>query len=830
MVGIVVVSHSHALARAAVGIAQEMLHGRAASIAVAAGLDEATFGTDAVQVQAAIERVDSPDGVLVLMDLGSAVLSAELALDLLDPTLASRVRLCPGPLVEGLVAASVAAAGGASLAEVEAEAIAALAGKQSHLQADGQPVPPAEGVPSYGDPAIRATFAVTNAHGLHARPAARLAAEVRTLDARVRVRNATTGSAWVPGSSLSRIATLGALSGHEVEVSATGSQAREAVDHVLALAARQFDEIGETAGRTVPAGAEPPVSGPYPASSGVGIGPAWSPGNPPGVLMAAAVAAQPIADSAGEWRRVRNAVALVRRETVQTRARTARELGETQAGVFDAHLMLLDDTELLNDVRQRVQSGESAPAAWSSAMQSIATNLEALPDEYQRARAADVRTLRDQVLLALLGRSSEFKAQAGVLVAADLSPAQAAALDRETVAGIVLAYGSPTSHSAILARSRGIPAVVGAGPAVLGIADGTTVALDGDSGRLVVDPDPETLVRLKAQAAERDRLLEQALIAAARPAVTSDGVEVHVAANVGSIDDAAAATAHGADLAGLVRTEFLFLGRADAPSIDEQQAAYRSVAEALGGRRAVIRTLDVGGDKPLPYIDQPVEANPFLGLRGLRLALARPELLRDQLAAISRVALDHPVSVMFPMVSHVDELLAARRLLDEVGRPASDGFEVGMMIEVPAAALKAAAFIPHVEFVSIGTNDLTQYALAAERGNEVVAAAADPLDPGVLRLIDAVCRAASGSAVRVAVCGEVAADPTSVPLLLGLGVDELSVGPTRFPRSSSPCGVSRWRGAGNSPAARSACQLLRRFVPWSIDAAQGMWGRRRFAG
>jgi phosphocarrier protein FPr len=781
MVGIVVVSHSHALARAAVGIAQEMLHGRAASIAVAAGLDEVTFGTDAVQVQAAIERVDSPDGVLVLMDLGSAVLSAELALDLLDPTVASRVRLCPAPLVEGLVAATVAAAGGASLTEVEAEAIAALAGKQSHLQADGQSVPPAEGAPCDGESAIRATFVVTNAHGLHARPAARLAAEVRTLDARVRVRNATTGSAWVPGSSLSRVATLGALSGHEVEVSATGSQAREAVDHVIALAARQFDEIGEATGLAVPAGAPPPVSGPFPASSGIGIGPAWSPANPPGVLMAEAAAAQPIADSAGEWRRVRNAVALVRRVTVQTRARTARELGETQAGVFDAHLMLLDDTELLNDVRQRVQSGASAPAAWSSTVQSIAANLEALPDEYQRARAADVRALRDQVLLALLGRTSEFKARAGVLVAADLTPAQAAALDRATVAGIVLAYGSPTSHSAILARSRGIPAVVGAGPSVLGIADGTMVALDGDSGRLVVDPDPETLVRLKAQAAERDRLLEQALIAAARPAVTSDGVEVHVAANVGSIDDAAAATAHGADLAGLVRTEFLFLGRDDAPSIDEQQAAYRSVAEALGGRRAVIRTLDVGGDKPLPYIDQPVEANPFLGLRGLRLALARPELLRDQLAAISRVALDHPVSVMFPMVSHVDELLAARRLLDEVGRPASNGFEVGMMIEVPAAALKAAAFIPHVDFVSIGTNDLTQYALAAERGNEAVAAAADPLDPGVLRLIDAVCRAASGSSVRVAVCGEVAADPTAVPLLLGLGVDELSVGPYSVP-------------------------------------------------
>jgi phosphocarrier protein FPr len=665
---------------------------------------------------------------------------------------------------------------------VDSEAVAALAGKQSHLQTPGQPDPSSPGdVPSGDEPSAKATFVVTNAHGLHARPAARLAAEVRTLDARVRLRNVTTESAWVPGSSLSRVATLGALAGHEVEVDATGSQAREAVDHVLALAARHFDEIDGAAAPSAPPAASAPAAGPYPASPGIGIGPAWSPGTPSGALEAEAAAAPPTGDQTAEWRRVRSAVAVVRRETVQTRARTARELGEGEAGVFDAHLMLLDDTEVLDDVRHRIEGGASAPAAWSSAMQVIAADLEALPDEYQRARAADVRALHDQVILALLGRTSAFKARAGVLVAADLTPAQAAALDRDTVAGIVLANGSPTAHSAILARSRGIPAVVGAGPDVLGVAEGTTVALDGETGLLVVDPDPELLVQLKAHAAERDRLVAEAITAAARPAVTSDGTRIHVAANIGSVDDATAAAAHGADLAGLVRTEFLFLGRDAAPSIDEQEAAYRSVAEAMAGRRAVIRTLDVGGDKPLPYIDQPKEANPFLGLRGLRLALARPNLLRDQLEAITRVAADHPVSVMFPMVSHVDELLAARRLLDEAAHPWPDGLEVGMMIEVPAVALKAAAFVPHVDFVSIGTNDLTQYALAAERGNESVAAAADPLDPGVLRLIEAVCQAVAGSGVRVAVCGEVAADPTAVPLLLGLGVEELSVGPYSVP-------------------------------------------------
>lgn len=842
MIGIVIVSHSHALAHAAADIAREMLHGRTANIAIAAGLDETTFGTDAVQVQTAIDEVDSPDGVLVLMDLGSAVLSAELALDLLDPDIAARVRLCAAPLVEGLVAAAVAAAGGASLTEVEAEAAAALAGKQAHLQQDADASTADAPTDDAAEPQARGTFTVTNAHGLHARPAARLAAEIRTLDARVQLRNITTGSAVVPGSSLSRVATLGALAGHEVEVTATGSQAREAVDHVVALAARKFDETDESAPEVgaagagagghpghdggylvregdhlVPEGGHPALdrsypattggrratsAGPYPASAGFGIGPAWSPG--PATVELTAEDTVPAGDPATEWRRIPSAVAAVRREIVQTRARTARELGEADAAVFDAHLMLLDDEELLDDVRRRIDAGESAPAAWSVVLCGVAAEFDALADEYLRARADDVRAVHDQVLLVLLGRSTEFRPQPGVLVAADLTPAQAAALHRDTVDGIVLAYGSPTSHSAILARSRGIPAVVGAGEHVLSVPAGTTIAFDGDTGELVVDPDPDVLLDFKNRAAERDRHLEQALAAARRPAVTRDGQPVHVAANVGSVADATTAAEHGADLAGLVRTEFLFLGRDAAPSVDEQESAYRAVAEALDGRRATIRTLDVGGDKPLPYVTQPAELNPFLGVRGLRLALAQPQLLRDQLRALCRVAADHPVSIMFPMVSEVDELLAARRILDEVrhdeGLDVLDGLEVGMMVEVPAAALKVRSFLPHVDFVSIGTNDLTQYALAAERGNDALAALADPLDPGVLQLVGVVCRAASGDgvqasgdvrelgsgvqasgSVRVAVCGEIASDPVAAPVLLGLGVDELSVGPYAVP-------------------------------------------------
>lgn len=266
--------------------------------------------------------------------------------------------------------------------------------------------------------------------------------------------------------------------------------------------------------------------------------------------------------------------------------------------------------------------------------------------------------------------------------------------------------------------------------------------------------------------------------------MTRDGTTIHVAANVSDGADAAVAVEHGADLAGLIRTEFLFLSRETAPTVAQQETAYRALAERLGGRRAVFRTLDVGGDKPLPYVDVPVEANPFLGLRGIRLALAQPDLLLDQLVAICRVAADFPVSVMFPMVGHVDELLAARAVLDDAaavdGHALPDGLEVGVVVEVPAAALKAESLVPHVDFFSIGTNDLTQYTLAVERGNDALTATADPLDPAVLRLVDHVCRAAAGQA-KVAVCGEAASDTAAVPLFVGLGVDELSVTPFAVP-------------------------------------------------
>jgi multiphosphoryl transfer protein len=826
VVGIVVVSHSRPLADAAVALATEMLTGQPVPIEVAAGLDEHTFGTDAAQIVTAITDADAADGgsggsggVVVLMDLGSAVLSAELALELLDDELRERVLLCPAPLIEGLVVAAVSAAGGAGRAEVAAEASAALAGKLTQLGepagggspgggsaggglADAAAVDagaadlgaPADSGTGTGGPltGLTGSFTVVNPHGLHARPAATLASRARGFDARVEVRNRTTGSGWVPATSLSKLGTLGALAGHQLDVRAAGNQAREALDQLVELAARAFDEQPAAAVAQRPATPAPAVQSAAPrvpigASPGLGIGPAHPFGDSRGAVPLGARTGTDTAaeDPATEWRRLEAAMDTARRDIERARARTADRVGEHEAGIFDAHLALLEDPELRDGTRARIDAGQAAGPAWAGQVTEAHDAIAALPDPYLSARAADVRSVGDQVLRALAGEAAETVSPEGVLVAADLTPAEAAGLDRDRVDAVLLAYGSPTAHSVILLRALGIPAVVGAGPSVLDIAAGTPLAVDGTRGELVVDPTAEVRRSFRDRARTLAEGQRQAQDRAGEPAGTRDGTPIPVAANLGSVADAVTAAAAGADLAGLVRTEFLFLDRDRAPDADEQEATYREIAAAMGGRRITLRTLDVGGDKPLSYLPTPAEANPFLGLRGIRLALARPELLAEQLLAVVRVAHDTPVDLMFPMISTLDELFAARHALDDAVKRAGRGeppeLRVGIMVEVPAAALKAAVFAPHVDFFSIGTNDLTQYALAAERGNDAVAALGDPLDPGVLRLVDAVCVAA-GDHTLVAVCGELAADEQAAALLLGLGVRELSVTPRAVPR------------------------------------------------
>jgi phosphocarrier protein FPr len=765
VIGIVVVSHSRPLARAAAELAGQMLHGVRPQIAIAAGLDDTTLGTDAVQVKEAIERADSGEGVVVLLDLGSAVLSAEMALDLLDDDLRARVVLSAAPLVEGLVAAVVTAAGGAGAAEVAAEAAGALAGKQAHLTG-AVSMPAAPSAPT-GETALRGVFTVRNPHGLHARPAARLVGQVRTLDARVELTNRTTGAGPVPASSLTRVATLAAQHGHEVEVAITGSQAAEALEQILALAARHFDELDA---EPVPE-PEPAASGPVAASPGIAIGPARRV-----EARVPELPAEEPGDDAAHWKRLREAIAATRRDIARTRAQIARETGEGDAAIFDAHLMLLDDPELVAHAQALIRQGRGAARAWSQAVERVELELATLDDSYLRGRAADVRAVGDQVLRYLLGAEWRGPSVEGVLVASDLTPADAAELDPDRVHGVVLAFGSPTSHAAILARARGIPLLVAAGAAVQRIAEGQLVIVDADAARLIVDPSEDVRAEYAQRLAVRRKAHAAAVAAAALPAVTRDGVSITVTANVGSIDDAKNAADAHAEGAGLVRTEFLFLSRSEPPSIGEQESMYRAICDVFDGRRVVFRTLDAGGDKPLPFAGVAEEENPFLGVRGLRLSLRHRDLLRDQLRALCAVAAEAPVSVMFPMVSAVEELEQAFAVLDEAcAGPRPESLRVGIMVEVPSVALKAAAFVPHVDFFSVGTNDLTQYALAAERGNPALATLADALDPGVLTLIERLCATAGDRSVSV--CGEVATDPAAIPMLLGLGVRSLSVTP-----------------------------------------------------
>jgi multiphosphoryl transfer protein len=783
MVGLVIVSHSAALAEGVAELARGM--GAEIPIGLAGGIDapEPALGTDATRVLEAIERADQGDGVLVLMDLGSAVLSAEMALDLLPPERRERVVLSEAPLAEGAVAAAVTAKLGASLADVAAEARGALEAKATHL-GSGEATVSVGAVTGNGSRTI--TLPVRNPLGLHARPAARFVQTAGSFDADVTVTNVTTGRGPASGRSLNAIATLGVRQGHEIAVAASGPQAGEALAALEALAERDFDEeVAVTP--PAPAPARPQAGPPgalvgLPAAPGIALGPARHFRAP-----APEIPTEPATDPQAEWEALQQALERVRTEIRATRESVAARAGEYSAAIFDAHLLFLEDEALLEPARRAIaEQGRNAAQAWHEAAESVAAEYRSLDDDYLKARAEDLAGVARQVMAALVGGEEAPAAvvEPGIVVAADLTPADTASLDRELVRGIATAHGGPTSHSAILARSLGIPAAVGLGEQLLEVPEGARLALDGDVGAVIVDPAEEVVRDYERRSVEHEEAALRARASAQQQARTHDGRRIEVVANVGSPEDVDAAVASGAEGVGLLRTEFLFLERDSLPTEDEQYAAYADMAERLQGRPMILRTLDVGADKPLPYVPRRAEANPFLGMRGIRLGLAQPELLETQLRAALRVAALHPLKVMFPMVTTLAEYHQAVSVLDRAREQlggAAGPLEVGIMVEVPAAALAAEAFAPEVDFFSIGTNDLVQYTMAAERGNDAVAGLADGLHPAVLRLIRGVAEAAEAHGKWVGVCGELGADPLAVPVLVGLGVSELSVNPPAIP-------------------------------------------------
>jgi phosphocarrier protein FPr/phosphocarrier protein len=468
-------------------------------------------------------------------------------------------------------------------------------------------------------------------------------------------------------------------------------------------------------------------------------------------------------------------VRLERRAATAGEGAGARAAGEIAA----AHLGLLEDPELLAAARVSIAAGRSAGFAWRAALRAAAAELRALTDPRLRERVDDLLDLETQVLLSLAGAGTAAATRVpenSIVIARELLPSQLVALDAARVAGLAMAAGGATSHVSIIAAAMEIPALVALGPAVLALRDGTALVLDAERGVLEVEPPAARTDAARATLAARRRAAAAGRAAAQRECRTADGTRIEVFANVGSAAEAAAAVRNGAEGCGLLRTEFLFLERDSAPDEAEQRAAYQEIADALGGRPLTIRTLDAGGDKPIAYLPQPAEENPALGLRGVRTSLANPALLRTQLRAILGVRPPGRCRILLPMITETAEVAAVRAELDELRAELAltDAIEVGVMIETPASAVLADRLVAVADFLSIGTNDLTQYTLAMDRGHALLAPRLDALHPAVLRLIEGTAKAAVQRGRMVAVCGGLASEPLAAPLLVGLGVHELS--------------------------------------------------------
>lgn len=625
-----------------------------------------------------------------------------------------------------------------------------------------------------------------NPTGLHARPAKVFVNTAKQFESDIRVRH---GEKTVNAKSAISILTLGVQCGAEISVTAEGADADAALEALKTAVESGLGEEVELRPEPEPEPGREPEREPEPSiepgrmAEGALHGVAGAPGIAIGPLFHFRQSEIVIRDGASSPEQERedllSAIEAAQRELEELHGDMVRRVGKDEADIFDAHLALLDDPELVKAALERIDEGMAAARAWQEVTEASAEELGALKSELLAARAADVRDVGRRVLRILTGADEEtpqLPDEPVILVAQDLSPSDTVALDLDRVLGFCTAAGGPNSHTAILARALSLPAIVGAGSEVLDLLAGAQAILDGASGVLTVDPDAEALAAAREKKRKRETRRAAALEAAQEPAVTQDGHRMEIVANIGGVAESEQAARRGAEGVGLLRTEFLFLDRASAPTEEEQFEAYRDIAQVFDGQPVIVRTLDIGGDKPVPYLSLPYEENPFLGQRGIRLCLARPELLRTQLRAILRASEYGFLRIMFPMIADLEELQRAKELMEEV-RAELDvpPVEIGIMIEVPAAALMAERLAHEVDFFSIGTNDLTQYTMAMDRTHPTLAGKADGLHPAVLRLVDQTVRGAHAADKWVGVCGELAADRQAVPILVGLGVDELSV-------------------------------------------------------
>jgi phosphocarrier protein FPr len=638
-------------------------------------------------------------------------------------------------------------------------------------------------VAATGNTVTSEPIVIPNPTGLHARPSAVLANLAKKYQSTIKLRK---GDKEANLRSVVGIMGLEVGNRETVRLVASGPDAEQAIAEI---AAEMRAGLGEEGAKPAPAlasvaqseAAEPP---PRPRSEdpNVILGVAASPGVAVGqtfLIRHQEIQVVEKGDNPNEERRkLEKAVQQAKLEIEALRAKVHGQKDSGKAAIFAAHLELLEDPELFDSATSAIDKGKSAAYAWKQSYTNQAETLSKLKNELLAARANDLRDVGGRVLRILTGATAETAAYPNnaILLAEELTPSDTATMDKGKVLGFCTVGGGATSHVSILARSMDIPAIAGSEARILDLPNGTPVILDGTKGMMRLHPTPEEMERVRQRQVRLKARRERELAAAHEPAITRDGHRIEVVANIGSQKDAEKAMPMGTEGVGLLRSEIVFMDRDTAPTEDEQTELYSSVARVLGDRPLIIRTLDVGGDKPLAYLPIPHEENPFLGERGVRIGFDRPEILRTQLRAILRASRAGNVKVMFPMIARLEEWRMAKGMLDEESRKLGiPMISAGIMVEIPATAVIADQFAKEVDFFSVGTNDLTQYTLAMDRGHPKLAPYADALNPGVLKLIGMAAQAANKHGKWCGVCGGIASDPQGAPLLIGLGVKELSV-------------------------------------------------------
>ncbi len=524
-----------------------------------------------------------------------------------------------------------------------------------------------------------------------------------------------------------------------------------------------------------------------PASRGIGIGPLFQ-----FVRQELIIEKRSNIQPEKELRRLNAAISTAKDQIDTIYKKALKQSSDADAEIFQAHRMILEDPELLTGVENKIKNqNKSAELAMQETGQSFSDIMAEMKDEYFAARATDILDVRNRVLRILLGIAESPTAalkEPSVIAADDLTPSDTILLDKTLVIGFCISRGSATSHTAILARGLGIPAVAGVGAEVLSQKNGTKVILDGTKGTVIFAPDEELIDEYRQRIKVSKKIREEAMKYAKEPAITKDGKQVEVVANIGNVEGAKSAVDNGAEGVGLLRTEFLYLEKTKLPTEDEQFQIYRDILDVFGEMPVILRTLDVGGDKEISYMDLEAESNSFLGHRALRLCLVRPDIFKPQLRAALRASAGYNLKIMFPMVAIASEVRAARKVLDECaaelkeeGIQIAEDIEIGIMVEIPSAALMVDQLAKEVDFFSIGTNDLSQYTMAADRTNPKVAELSNAFFPAVLRLVRKVIRDAHKEGKWVGMCGELAGEPLALPILLGLELDEFSINPPMIP-------------------------------------------------